>query len=509
MTDIPQLVEKILSDPKIAASRNFSSRTYEDEPILFPASRKLRDFTPPRIREMRLLARKYGYGTNENNPKLFYEQGKFMEAFEDDHDCPGEFIHYFPTYQSMTDAQLRGYFSWRTKLRRGTLEQTSLSFAFVYIYELLNQIGVPSPLDGFHMLKRFWTEYRELDPRITRYVPVWLKDYALYHDLDKSLLGDLPDAGLDEATATLLNLGAHSAAEVFAALAALSAYDLKGSKLYALHPADVEECVHRVFSAVVDYYGRDPKKSAAEKLFGKFCSSAYFLFNSAVFHDRIVQKDRDYAIGGNHVYRCREGEWTCERFVWYGRNNKRIGDILKTLDYFMRRSRGIKSALLPGKTNKVLTAKIEKAVALFEEEKRSRPNVDIDVSKLQAIRTASIALRDKLLVDEQLNSGTLNPGTVYSLCNNEYTVPGLSPGLSVPELSAELNEEERLFLRCLLYNEPYEELLRTRGLMASLLMDGINEKLFDVFSDTVLVDGAAGPEILEDYREDLKGMLPA
>ena len=34
-----------------------------------------------------------------------------MEDFEDDFDYRGEFVRYFPTYQAMNDAQLRGYFS--------------------------------------------------------------------------------------------------------------------------------------------------------------------------------------------------------------------------------------------------------------------------------------------------------------------------------------------------------------------------------------------------------------
>ncbi|MFR0734294.1 MAG: TerB N-terminal domain-containing protein [Oscillospiraceae bacterium] len=32
-------------------------------------------------------------------------------------------LHYYPTYQSLTDPELRGYFSWRTKLRRGDVQK--------------------------------------------------------------------------------------------------------------------------------------------------------------------------------------------------------------------------------------------------------------------------------------------------------------------------------------------------------------------------------------------------
>ena len=77
-------------------------------------------------------------------------------------------LHYYPTYQSLTDPELRGYFSWRTKLRRGDVQKTSLSYAFLYIYELLNQIGVTDPVDGYQKLKNFQSVYGGLDGGILR-----------------------------------------------------------------------------------------------------------------------------------------------------------------------------------------------------------------------------------------------------------------------------------------------------------------------------------------------------
>ncbi len=64
-----------------------------------------------------------------------------MADYEDDFPYEGEFKSYFPTYESMTNPQLRGYFTWRTHVRGGTVERTSTSFAYVYLYELINGIG--------------------------------------------------------------------------------------------------------------------------------------------------------------------------------------------------------------------------------------------------------------------------------------------------------------------------------------------------------------------------------
>lgn len=88
----------------------------------------------------------------------------------------------------MTTGQLRGYFSWRTKLRRGVYERAPLSFAFVYMYELINGVGASSPLDAFIKLRTFAQEYAEIDERVVPYAGRWLFDLAVYHGLDPSLL---------------------------------------------------------------------------------------------------------------------------------------------------------------------------------------------------------------------------------------------------------------------------------------------------------------------------------
>lgn len=42
-----------------------------------------------------------------------------MEDFEDDYDGDAPFSMYYPCYQMMGYEQLRTYFSWRSKVRKG------------------------------------------------------------------------------------------------------------------------------------------------------------------------------------------------------------------------------------------------------------------------------------------------------------------------------------------------------------------------------------------------------
>ena len=66
-------------------------------------------------------------GTFQSRESIFRKQAKLLAAYEDDYPFSTPVTRYFPTYQSLTDEELRGYFSWRTKLRQGQLRKTSLN----------------------------------------------------------------------------------------------------------------------------------------------------------------------------------------------------------------------------------------------------------------------------------------------------------------------------------------------------------------------------------------------
>ena len=166
MADVHKLIDTILSDPRLTNSRAFSGKMYEDEPILRTGS-QMKNYLPQRYRDMKALARPVHDGFEYRRPsetELFIMQARFMEEWEDDFPFSGSFERYYPTYSMMNDSQLRGYFSWRTLVRNGQVKKTCLSFAFVYIYELINCVGASTPKECFDLLYNFWVKYRELDP---------------------------------------------------------------------------------------------------------------------------------------------------------------------------------------------------------------------------------------------------------------------------------------------------------------------------------------------------------
>ena len=65
-----------------------------------------------------------------------------------------------------------------------------------------------------------------------------------------------------------------------------------------------------------------------------------------------------------------------------------------------------------------------------------------------------------------------------------------------------------LFIRALLYGGDTESAAKSCGKMPSILADSINEKLFDTFGDTVIDFSSDTPELIEDYTDELRQMIP-
>ena len=265
--------------------------------------------TPHAISQMRALARnRSGRVSAYADPQLFYEQARLMEGYEDDCPYAGTFQRYYPTYEDMTDAQLRGYFTWRTRYRAGEAPEAPLSFLFVHAYELLCGVGVASPVDALAALARLRDTYGQLpgNGALQSYLTTWMSDLAIYHGLDRSLLGANAEgsaleravAVLDGAERALLASAAPGQWDASAsglplgedfvsALAAASRYRLERSRIFSDRFDELAECCCAVFARMVDHCHRRRKRGFVDGLFGDAVGEPYAMFRSAVFHDTV------------------------------------------------------------------------------------------------------------------------------------------------------------------------------------------------------------------------------
>ncbi len=145
---------------------------------------------------------------------------------------------YFPDYQMMNFEQLRTYFTWRTKVRKGIVEETSFSYVFLYIYELINHIGIQNSLDGLEKLLFLWGKYETYEKRLSRYMAGWVKDYYIVNEIP------IPFAKLVQEHTVLQEAYPNLAEEdFFEAYSAFSDYKFHKSIFYSEKTAPfIREC---------------------------------------------------------------------------------------------------------------------------------------------------------------------------------------------------------------------------------------------------------------------------
>lgn len=574
--DIKMLIERIMAEARTHQSARFSHEVYADEPIL-KTGRQMQNFLPDQYRKMREISRwqddpKGGAGRWLSEAELFYRQGLLMADFEDD--CPynGTFKSYFPTYNAMSDRQLRGYFTWRAQVRRGTVEETSTSFAFLYLYELICGIGVDNPLEGFNKIKAFWDAYRAFEPGIDRFARVWLQDYAVFHALDPKLLRDSKTVMFDNALIELrhaardlvpapapsgqtpkrrktseptLPLPPDEVREerLMAAINALSTYNLSNSRLDRSHHRDLRHVASAVYVRMARYYDTHRKTGIVASLFGEETAMPYTMFASAVFFAPERHEDCEYRLDPIHIYRCQNGFWECMRIHGSRQKSSKLGEMMRACDQRLRLALDPAHPLKEEKVPKYLAKIIDdEIVAWLSWDAAHQPvKIDIDLSQLGHIRNAAAQTREALLIDEEREDGTLADaevtvaerreakpvaGTIAepvattmqqdeasepTISTEQFGVvaPLLAPAPTSADTASALDPAADAYLRALLEQNAAQtaSAVAQSGKSEDMLVDTINEALFDLVGDTVIEFGAAGPQIIEDYEADVRGYL--
>lgn len=579
--DVKMLIERIMAEARTHQSARFSNKIYADEPIL-KTGRQMQNFLPDQYRKMREISRwqddpKGGAGRWLSEAELFYRQGLLMADFEDD--CPynGTFKSYFPTYNAMSDRQLRGYFTWRAQVRRGTVEETSTSFAFLYLYELICGIGVDDPLDGFDKIKAFWDAYRAFEPGIDRFARVWLQDYAVFHGLDPKLLRDSKTVMFDNALIELRRAARDLAPaqapsgqtakrrktseptlplppdetreeRLMTAINALSTYSLNNSRLDREHHRDLCHVACAVYVRMTRYYDTHRKTGIVASLFGEETAMPYTMFASAVFFAPERHEDCEYRLDPIHIYRCQNGFWECMRIHGSRQKSSKLGEMMRACDQRLRLALDPAHPLKEEKVPKYLAKIIDdEIVAWLSWDAAHQPvKIDIDLSQLGHIRNAAAQTREALLIDEEREDDTLTEAAeadsgqpeaepaanmiaepaAASTQQNEADEPTISTeqfGVVAPLLAPEptpatpmsagtasaLAHAAEDYLRALLEQNAAQaaSAVERSGQSEDMLVDNINEALFDLVGDTVIEFGAAGPQIIEDYEADVRGYL--
>jgi len=356
-------------DPRDAApsgrqeplSESFYEIEYDSCPIpgvgkFVLKSRKIetpkKDEIRERFQQMRNIAREDRYLTynssrfydkrvQQENARIFYRQGMFMKDFEDDYVQSVPFSSYFPDYQMMGYEQLRTYFTWRTQVRRGNVADTSLSYFFLYCYELLNNIGVEDPAQGLEQLLSFWNAFRMFHPEVDKYVLKWLKDYHIYYELPWSFKEFLAENGL---TAHYPRLSAPG--NRFDLLCSISKYDIRKSGFYNDDTVGlIRDCfdyllcrLEEVFEEnqiILDNLLFQPNRNM----------TPWTPFADALFCPGSGLPDRQVVLSEKEIYACRQGRWTFQTTITTESGKRLTGYIFKQMESVLRKASGYKYKL--------------------------------------------------------------------------------------------------------------------------------------------------------------------
>lgn len=465
---------------------------YTDEPIL-PRKKTPEEKLPAPLKAARSLekgaARMY-----QNRRSLFLNQAKLLEFYKDDYE--GEYIShcYYPTYDLLNNQELRSYFAWRTKVRNGDIQPSCSSFAYLYLYELINGIGTGTPVEGLHKMDDFAAAYKEYESSLMNYYANWRKSYIIYYNLSDSFLGGEEREGEEAHMAVLDSAQEQTDDAIAAAVKQLAPGWLNRSKFYKTHQTDMDRVIVQVLRRMHQHYSARSKRTFSEQLFGSRETHSVDLFCYAVFCDPLRHENSRYYITDSHYYECRNGYWTETSCFIDSHKRRKLEDLMKTIDASLRVALNDGKPIKSPSQLKWVTKVIEEEVAaLLETQKQQEAEakrVQIDYSALAQIRREAAITQEKLATEEEMEEKA--PPAVQPPPPQPAALPGDCP----------LDKTQYRLMQNLLYGGDTSWVQR-EGKMVSVLLDSINEILYDVFQDAVIED----QQVVEDYIDELKEMV--
>ena len=327
------------------------------------------------------------------------------------------------------------------------------------------------------------------------------------------------------------------------AINALSTYNLSNSRLDRSHHRDLRHVACAVYVRMVRYYDTHRKTGIVASLFGEETAMPYTMFASAVFFAPERHEDCEYRLDPIHIYRCQNGFWECMRIHGSRQKSSKLGEMMRACDQRLRLALDPAHPLKEEKVPKYLAKIIDDEItAWLSWDAAHQPvKIDIALSQLGHIRSAAAQTREALLIDEEREDDALadveaavaerreaepvadtiaepvattmqqDEASEPTISTEQFGVvaPLLAPAPTPADTASALDPAADAFLRALLEQNAAQtaSAVAQSGKSEDMLVDSINEALFDLVGDTVIEFGPEGPQIIEDYEADVRGYL--
>lgn len=453
---------------------------------------------PKEIKKM-IESYQYSLPGSVRREQNFYLQGKLMALYEDHYEGKQTFLRYYPTYHDLTVGQARTYFTWRTKIRQNIYEKISDAYAYIYLYELLNGIGIKDPEEGLDKLITFNKNYaQKFSPEIGAYLERWIRDYIIFYNINKA--NDtffVKEKDNDKKYERLLSPDQFSRHEVAGSLMKLSNYKISNCPLYKKNIEKFEHLLVLIWYKILDL--RNDGFDFFTSYIAYKNQMTIQLFSAAVFNRQLEPQTTSYEIDQirKYFYDKEKNTWYCESYWGLTGQKSIMGNFLHEVDREIRLSFNLGRNLKPRKIEKHYLRAIRDGIKEYqiEEQKSKQPKIEFNLAQLSTIRADAAGIRDSLLTEEELQAEQEeNKQIEEAVVDDEQENYGLS-------------SEETTTITLLLKGKDLKKYLKGQHLMVAVIIDNINEKLFDEFGDNVIEFINDIPTVVEDYQEDLEDMF--
>jgi hypothetical protein len=370
-------------------------------------------------RQTRGASRFFDRSAQNDDALIFYRQAQFMKDFKDNYEDTSPVSHYFPYYQMLGYEQLRTYFTWRTKVRMRNITNTSLGYAFLYLYEIIVNVGVADPQDGLDKLMYFWIEFRKYNKAISRYVLQWLMDYHIYYDLPYTFKEFVEKNELAVFYPKLV--GEEDSFDLFCSI---SKYNIVKSTFYTDETGGmISDC----FVFVLDKIRKSFEAGGMNFDDVMFRPTRKLVnwkpFQDALFYDHIKYKFRQVVMTENDIYVCKNGEWFKGTILTTEKGKQFIGYVMKQMEASLRKITKYRVKLTANldmiheDTIRILNKAgiyIEKIVpeAVMEYYREATKTVvTVDHAALARIREEALETQEALIVEEEAEKNFRMPKT--------------------------------------------------------------------------------------------------
>ena len=507
-------------DPK-----KFNQNKYTNEPVNQTEQFSIEKKKISRLRQMKTLSASNVTDTN----KLFYLQGTFMDDYVDNYDINVPCNKNNPVYNNLTIYQLRSYFSWRTLIRNKLYKQTEQSYVFLYIYELLNKIGVKNEIDGLNKIIDLWQNYRVFDNSFDKYLSNWVKDYYIINriNIDFNLIEEEFPIKNNDNLENISEILIGNYENKLEFLDSISNYHILKSKIMEHKYSFLINLVIPEIFKNLDKYFSENNLSFVNITFGEFKKKYWNVYENAIYFNNKLESDFVFKFKNLETYYRKGNNYYKETFELSQYSKCIIGYILKNIEITLREclkfSKNLKvnissldelssnaelySVVTDKKFNMIINNTIKKYLIEHKTEinniitKEKKEEIVIDANKFNEIRKSSSRIQEKLIVEEE-NYLEKEEQIEIEIINSSQDI--------FKNLIDNLNTVELDFLKKIINNEPRNNLIdysKQNNILFEIMIENINKVALETIADNLIEDNSDEIIIYAEYIDALREKL--